>query len=71
MAAYITEAPPAPALRAAEPAPPRRGAASAAVGGVKLPPLPQKTREALEAAAMQPLVVKEWQVVLPMVLPTW
>lgn len=33
-----------------------------AAGGwneVKLPPLPQKTREALEAAAMQPLYVKE------------
>mgnify|MGYP002804242494 FL=1 len=33
-----------------------------ATGGwneVKLPPLPQKTREALEAAAMQPLYVKE------------
>lgn len=56
MAAYVTEAPPAP-LRAPEA--PRRSAA-VAVGGVKLPPLPQKTREALEAAAMQPLVVKEW-----------
>ena len=34
-----------------------------AAGGwneVKLPPLPQKTREALEAAAMQPLYVKDY-----------
>ena len=34
-----------------------------ATGGwneVKLPPLPQKTREALEAAAMQPLYVKDY-----------
>lgn len=64
MAAYVKEAPlvaPAVALPAA-PAGPRRPpavAAPPAATGVKLPPLPQKTREALEAAAMQPMYVKE------------
>lgn len=64
MAAYVKEAPlvaPAVALPAA-PAGPRRPpavAAPPAATGVKLPPLPQKTREALEAAAMQPMYVKD------------
>ena len=61
MAAYVKEA---PAVAPPPPAPPgllRRPPAAAPPGttGVKLPPLPQKTREALEAAAMQPMYVKD------------
>eukprot|EP00435_Cladocopium_sp_Y103_P051730 s1129_g16.t1 len=60
MAAYVKEAPPvAPPAAPTAPRRPPAVAAPQAATGVKLPPLPQKTREALEAAAMQPMYVKE------------